>query len=107
MLTGYAAALAVGNPWYVLGMVTLLLLAAGFAGRKHGWPWLPVFAIPCTYLTYLIWAAGNPVAGNRLEVVSGPFASVWFLLAWMVANALFTTFRRVRSELWLCPPQPA
>ncbi len=98
LLTGYAAALAVGAPWYVLGVVTLLLMVAGFAGRRHGWPWLPVFAIPCTFLTYLIWAVGNPVTGNRLEVVSDPFASVWFLLAWMVTNALFTSFRRVRSE---------
>ena len=98
LLTGYAAALAVGIPWYVLGMVTLLLLVAGFAGRKHGWPWLPVFAIPCTFLTYLIWAVGNPVIGKPLGMVQEPFASVWLLLAWMVVNALFTTFRRVRSE---------
>lgn len=98
LLTGYVSALAVGTPWFVLGMMTLLLLVAGLAERKHGWLWLPVFAIPCTFLTYLIWAVGNPVTGNPLEVVRSPFASVWFLLAWMVANALFTAFRKVRSE---------
>lgn len=96
MVTGYAAALAAGTSWYVFGMMTVLLLLAGFAARKHDWPWLPVFVIPLTFLTYLLWAIGNPVIGNRLEVAAEPFAGVWFLLAWMAINAVFTTFRRVR-----------
>jgi hypothetical protein len=74
------------------------LLVAGFASRKHGWPWLPVFAIPFTFLTYLIWAIGDPVIGNKPEVVAGPFAGVCFLLGWMVINALFTAFRKDRSD---------
>jgi hypothetical protein len=98
MVTGYAAALAVGATWYVLGMVTVLVLVAGAASRKHDWPWLVVFATPCTFLTYLLWAIGNPVVGNRPEVIAGPFAGVWFLLAWMVMNAVFTAIRGNRSE---------
>ena len=98
MVTGYAAALAVGTPWYVFGVVTALLLLAGFGSRLRGWPWLPIFAIPATFLTYLVWAIGNPVIGHPIEVAAGPFASIWFLLGWMALNALFTLFRRDRDD---------
>lgn len=94
MLTGYAAALAVGMPWYVFGMVTVLALVAGLAGLKHDWPWLVVFATPCAFFTYLLWALGNPVIGNRVEVVTGPFEGVCLLLAWMAIHGIFMTARR-------------
>lgn len=98
MLTGYAAALAVGVPWYVLGMVTFLTLVAGVAARHHKWPWLVVFASPCGFITYLLWALGNPVVGNRIEVVAGPFAGVIFLLLWMAISAVAMTCRRDRAD---------
>ena len=97
MLTGYAAALGVGTPWYVFGMVTVLTLVAGLAARKHDWPWLVVFASPCAFLTYLLWAIGNPVVGNRPEVVAGPIAGVWFLLGWMAMSGIAMTARRDRA----------
>ena len=97
MLTGYGAALAVGTPCYVLGTVTVMTLAAGVAARKRDWPWLVVFATPCAFVTYLLWAIGNPVVGNQLEVVSGPFAGVCLLLAWMAMNGVAMTWRRDRA----------
>ncbi len=94
MMTGYAAALAVGTPWYVFGMVTVLTLVAGVALRRRDWPWLVVFATPCAWLTYLLWALGNPVVGNRVEVVSGPFMGVCLLLVWLAMHGLAMTLRR-------------
>ena len=96
LATGYAAALAVGTPWYVFGMVSGLTLVAGWAARKHGWPWLVVFATPCASATYLLWALGNPVVTHRLEVVGGPLAGVGFLLLWAVMSGVFMTARRDR-----------
>ncbi|MCX6875498.1 MAG: hypothetical protein NTW21_17075 [Verrucomicrobia bacterium] len=89
MVTGYAAALAVGTPWYVLGMVTGLSLVAGLALRKLDWPWLVVFATPCAFVTYLLWALGN-----RLEEVASPFAGVCLLLVWIVMHGLAMTGRQ-------------
>ncbi|MEI6675661.1 MAG: hypothetical protein WCO57_10825 [Verrucomicrobiota bacterium] len=94
MVTGYAAALAVGTPWYIFGLVTVLTLVAGLALRHRDWPWLVVFATPCAWLTYLLWALGNPVVGNRVEVVAGPFVGVCLVLVWMVMHALAITLRR-------------
>ena len=94
MLTGYAAALAVGTPWFVLGLVSALSVVAGLALRQREWPWLVVFATPCAWLTYLLWALGDPVVGKQVEVVSGPFAGVWLLLAWMALHAVAMTGRK-------------
>jgi len=94
MVTGYVAALAVGTPWYVFGMVTVLAVVAGLALVQRDWPWLVVFATPCAWLTYLLWALGNPVVGNRVDVVAGPFAGVCLLLVWMTVHGLAMTLRR-------------
>ncbi len=97
MLTGYCAALAVGSPYYLLGMVTAMTLVACVAARVHDWPWLVVFATPCACVTYLLWAIGNPLIGNGLEVVSGPLAAVFLLLVWMIMNGIAMTLRKDRN----------
>jgi hypothetical protein len=96
LFTGYAAALAVGTPWYVFGMVTALSLYALLAARRFENPWLVVAATPLAFLTYLIWAIGDPVVGNKPEVVSGPFAGVVLLLVWMSIHAAAMIWRRNR-----------
>jgi hypothetical protein len=98
MLTGYAAALAVGTPGFVFGMVTVLSVVAAVALRRRDWPWLVVFATPCGLLTYLLWALGNPVLGHPLAVVSGPLAGVWLLLVWMAGHGLAMAGRRDRAS---------
>ncbi len=97
MVTGFAAALAVGTPGVVFGMVTGLSMVAAVALRRRDWPWLVVFATPCAWLTYLLWALGNPVLGHPMEVVSGPMAGVWLLLVWMVLHGLAMAGRRDRA----------
>lgn len=94
LLTGLAAALAAGTPWYFLGMVTAVLLAAAVSAQSRDWPWLVVMAGCGAFPAYLLWALGNPLFGNRLEVAAGPFAGVWFLPGWMILNALAMTLRR-------------
>ena len=56
-----------------------------------------VFATPCAWATYLLWAAGNPLAGNRLEVAGGPFAGLCLLLVWMGLHALAMSGRSQRT----------
>jgi len=97
MVTGYAAALAVGTPWFVFGMVSAMSLVAAWALRQREWPWLVVFATPCSWATYLLWAMGDPLVGNRLEVAGGPFAGVCLLLVWMAIYALAMSKRSQRT----------
>ncbi|MEI6606640.1 MAG: hypothetical protein WCP35_15135 [Verrucomicrobiota bacterium] len=98
MVTGYAAALAIGTPWFVFGMVSAMSLVAAWALRQREWPWLVVFATPCAWLTYLLWAIGDPLVGNRVEVASGPFAGVCLLLVWLVIHALAMSWRAQRTS---------
>ncbi len=52
---------------------------------------------PCAWLTYLIWALGNPVAGNPVEVVAGRLAAeVPELLVWLSAQSLLV----VTTAIW-------
>lgn len=98
LLTGLVAALAVGTPWYVFGMVTAVVVAAALVAHSRDWPWLLVVASPAAFLTYLIWALGNPVFGNRLEVMSGPIAGIWFLAGWMAIHAVAMMLRHGQAE---------
>jgi len=98
LVTGYAAALAGDTPWGVLAMVTALTVVACLALLEKDWPWLLVFATPCSFATYLIWALGNPVVGNRPEVVAGPLAGVCLLLVWMAMNGVAMAWRRDRAS---------
>ncbi len=98
MFTGYAAALAVGTPWYLFTMVTVIAVYALLAGRKFDNPWLWVMAIPLAFSTYLIWAVGNPIIGHKPEVVTGPFVGVCLLLVWMVLHAGAMSWRRDRTS---------
>lgn len=98
LVTGYAAALAVDSPWYLFGMVTALSGYAVAAARKFDNPWLVVLVTPLAFLTYLIWAVGNPLIGHSPEVVSGPFAGVCLLLAWMLIHGAALSWRRDLSS---------
>jgi len=97
MFSGYAAALAVGTPWFVFTMITAMCLVAAWALRQRDWPWLVVFATPCGWLTYLLWALGDPLTGHHVEVASGPIAGLCLLLAWMVMHALAMSYRSQRT----------
>ncbi len=97
MFSGYAAALAVGTPWFVFTMITAMCLVAAWALSRRDWPWLIVFATPCGWLTYLLWALGDPLTGHRVEVANGPIAGLCLLLGWMVMHALAMSCRSQRT----------
>ena len=97
ILTGYAAALAVGTPWHLMGMVTIMVLFSAFASVRHDWSWLLVFATPGAFITYLLWAIGNPVIGNTVGIVKDPFISVYVILGWIVLFAVAMSMRRQRD----------
>ncbi|MGD1030179.1 MAG: hypothetical protein ABSA05_03480 [Opitutaceae bacterium] len=81
LLTGYAAAIAVGSAWFVLGSVAVLSALAVAASLRADWPILRVAAIPLSYGTYCIWAIGDPVLGGALKFTTAPALAPGFLLA--------------------------
>jgi len=98
LVTGFIAALAVGTPYYTLGMISVMLIWGFWLSHRQGWKVLPMLVIPLAWLSYLIWAIGNPVIGNPIHVVDGPMVAVFVLLGWMLLIALMTALRRNRSD---------
>lgn len=72
LLTGCAAILAVGSGGFLA--IALPLLAGGvvLAAKRRGWTALLLAGIPSVYVTYFLWAIGNPVVGGRFHYVAGP-----------------------------------
>lgn len=97
ILTGYAAALAVGKPWFMIGTVTIMVLFSAVASVRREWPWLLVFATPGAFLTYLLWAIGNPAIGNTFGIVKDHSASVYVMLGWIALIAVAMSMRRQRD----------
>jgi hypothetical protein len=86
LMTGYAAALAVGSAWFVLGSVALLSALAVAATLRAHWARLRVVAMALSYGTYLLWAIGNPCLGGALEFTNAPALAPAFVL---VVAAIF------------------
>jgi hypothetical protein len=98
LLTGYATAVVVGSPWWLFpGLAALALLMVGAAHRRPA-PALQLLALPFTYLTYLHWMIGNPLAGGHVAVASEPAASIFFLLAYVMIIGTGPLFRRDRTS---------
>ena len=95
LVLGYATAVAVGAPWFVLGAVVVLsaLLAAG--GLRANWPRLVLAGLPLGYATYLIWAMGNPFLGGAFHFVSAPVLAPAFVL---VLVAIFAAASLLRPD---------
>jgi hypothetical protein len=80
LASGYATTLAVGNSWFLLAGLPILAAAAVAIGCRRGWPGYGLLGIALTYLTYLVWAVGDPLLGRPLAMVPGPTASLGCLL---------------------------
>jgi uncharacterized membrane protein len=87
LATGYATALAVGTPWFVLVLTASLAGASVAAARLRGWRLLPLLGIGFTYATLLAWIIGDPLLGRPLALITGPSATLAFLLGCAVILA--------------------
>lgn len=97
LLMAHAAALAVGSAGFVLGGVTVLSALVVAASRKADWPQLPLVGIPVGFLTYLIWAIGNPFLGGAFRFAAGPGVAPAVILAVMVIFAAGSLVRPNRE----------
>ena len=80
LASGYATTLAVGNSWFLLAGLPILAAAAVAIGYRRAWPGYGLLGIALTYLTYLVWAVGDPILGRPLAMAPGPPASLGCLL---------------------------
>jgi uncharacterized membrane protein len=97
LVMGYAAALAVGSAWFVLGSVVLLSALVVAATHRAHWPRLRVVGIPLSYATYFIWAIGNPFLGGELHIATAPALAPGFVLAVMAIFAAGACLRPNRA----------
>ncbi len=98
LTTGYATAVAVGSDWFVLSMIVGMALLTVAVALRAGWTGVLAYATVLTYLTHLVWALNNPFAGNPAGFVTGPAASLWFLLLYALVLSIGVLFRPDRKQ---------
>ena len=98
LLTGLVAAVAIGTPSFVFLGVTLMLALAMHAIVAQAWPGLLLFVIPAGYLAHLLWLLNRPWAGRPLEILAQPEIGPFFVLGYVIVNAMTSYLRHDRSE---------
>ena len=97
LVLGHVTAIAVGSPGFVLGTVVLLavLLVAGCL--RANWPYLVLAVMPLGYVTYLVWAMGNPFLGGAFHFASAPGLAPAVVLVLVVVFAAASLWRTDRA----------
>jgi len=98
LFTGFVTVLAVGAPWFVFIGTAVLLTVGAWAVVEREWPWLPLFLIPAGTLTHLLWMMNRPWQGRPMELLARPTAGVFFVLGYVVINAMGTFLRHDHSD---------
>jgi hypothetical protein len=88
LVTGYAAALAVGSPGAGMGLLALFSVAAVAAGLSLGRPAPILIAMPLAYAAYAAWALNNPFLGRPMQANAIPPWAPGILLLCLVAFSL-------------------
>ncbi|MBI5767308.1 MAG: hypothetical protein HZA93_05895 [Verrucomicrobia bacterium] len=97
LLTGCVAVVAAGAAWFALPLLAGLALAVVAAGRRHEWPELAVVAAPMAFVTYLLWALGNPLRGGAGHFSTEPVIAP-LVLPLLVAVFAVAAWLRPREE---------
>ena len=87
LVTGYATAVAVGEPAYALALIALLSVAAAAAGVARHKPVMVLTAMPLAYAAYAAWALNNPFLGRPVQWFA---PAPWGPLALLVSLAAFS-----------------
>ncbi len=98
LFTGFVSVVAIGTPAVVFVGVTLLLAVGAWAAVTRGWPWLQLFLIPAGYIAQLLWLINRPWQGRSVALASGPAASMYVVLAFVIINAMASLLRYDRDE---------
>lgn len=91
---GGVVALAAGTTPLVLATVLIMSAASVSAARRIPAPLLPVAAAVLTYVTYLVWASGNPFRSGAAHFVREPVAAPLVLLAGVLGLAVAPLLQR-------------
>jgi uncharacterized membrane protein len=97
IVMGYACALAVGTPAFVLSAFAVLAALAAATRLMHNWRNLLLFVIPVHYFAYVLWIFNNPVLSGDIRYINEPFASAFFLLLYGVIFAMGTLLRKTKD----------
>jgi hypothetical protein len=97
LVLGWVMALAVGSAWFVLGTLAVLAGLLAVAGLRSHWPRLVLGGVALSYLTYLVWAVGNPFLGGALHFTTAPAMAPAFLLLLVVVFAATSLLRADRA----------
>ncbi len=98
LLTGFVSVVAIGGPWMVFGGVSVLLAIGAWTAVHRGWPWMPLFFIPAGFLAHTLWLVNRPWQGRSLELVTHPAVGLYFVLVYVLINAMASFLRREREE---------
>ena len=98
LVTGFVSVLAIGTPWLVFLGTALLLTFGAWAAVAQEWPWLQLLLIPAGYLTFALWLVNRPWQGRSLALQDRPTAGIFFVLLYVLINAMASYRRRVRDE---------
>ena len=94
---GFLTALLGVEPFYVLGILTLLAVTTSILTWKFNWNALLSFGMFLTYLTHLIWTSNNPFFGNEIRFGWAPQMHLGFILLYAIIFALPMILRNERS----------
>ena len=91
---GYATAIVVGVPWFLLAAITALSALTSFLRVKYQLSGLITYGIALSYTTHFLWSINNPFLGNKIQFVESPHVSIYFLLTYAILFALGVLLRR-------------
>jgi hypothetical protein len=96
LATGFASAIAVATPVFLLLLTGLLCGLAVYARLKYDWPGVLLFSTMVSLFVYGVWMVNNPFHGNPI-LVQAAVPGLYALLGYAVVLAS-GTFLRADSE---------
>ncbi len=103
LLTGFGTTLAVGSAWWVVTSLTIMAALSALTGARQNWPAVTITGSVLTFVTYALWAVGNPAHGGTLHYVTGPLYAPVFLLLYIWGFAVMPLLRPAGRD----EPMPA
>jgi len=98
LATAFASTIVVGSAWFVLALLTVLAVVVSIVRVRLQAQGVMMAGIVMTLLSHALWAAGNPILGNPLALISSPHVNVYVLLAYALIFALGVLRRQDRRE---------
>lgn len=101
LTTGFASAVAVGTPTFMLVLTALLCVLAVYVRLRYDWPGVLLFCTTLALLVYGIWMVDNPFRGNAI-LVQASVPGLYVLLAYAIILASGTLLRagRETEDMW-------